>query len=77
MSIQAAVVLAAGKGTRMNSRVPKVLHSICGKSMIALIVDAINGAGLGVPLVIVPSDSRSIQNDLGENVTYVTQHMPI
>ena len=77
MSIQSAVVLAAGKGTRMNSRVPKVLHRICGKSMIGLIVDAISDAGLGVPLVVVPSDSYSIQNDLGENVSYATQDLPV
>ena len=77
MSIQAAVVLAAGKGTRMNSRVPKVLHRICGKTMIGLIVDAINGAGLGVPLVVVSSDSHSVQNDLGENVSYAIQDQPM
>lgn len=77
MSIQAAVVLAAGKGTRMKSRVPKVLHRICGKSMIGLIVDAVSDAGLGVPLVVVPSDSHSIQNDLGENVSYATQDLPV
>ena len=33
------VVLAAGKGTRMHSRLPKVLHKVCGKPMISYVVD--------------------------------------
>ena len=34
------IILAAGAGTRMRSTQPKVLHKICGKSMIDLILDS-------------------------------------
>ena len=36
----AVVVLAAGKGTRMRSEVPKVLHELCGRSMLAWVLNA-------------------------------------
>src|SRR5215218_10138053 len=36
----AVVVLAAGEGTRMKSRTPKVLHEICGRSLVGHVVSA-------------------------------------
>ncbi|MEP0175180.1 MAG: bifunctional UDP-N-acetylglucosamine diphosphorylase/glucosamine-1-phosphate N-acetyltransferase GlmU [Paraglaciecola sp.] len=39
------VVLAAGKGTRMKSRLPKVLHPIGGKAMVQHIIDTVNELG--------------------------------
>ena len=36
-----AVVLAAGKGTRMKSNLPKVMHNVAGKPMIAWIIEAL------------------------------------
>ena len=36
----AVVVLAAGKGTRMKSALPKVLHQVAGKAMVQHVVDA-------------------------------------
>jgi bifunctional UDP-N-acetylglucosamine pyrophosphorylase/glucosamine-1-phosphate N-acetyltransferase len=41
----AAVVLAAGKGTRMNSSLPKVLHQVAGKSMLDWVLDAVESVG--------------------------------
>ena len=35
------VVLAAGKGTRMHSKLPKVLHKIAGKPMVQHVIDAV------------------------------------
>lgn len=35
-----AIVLAAGLGTRMHSRLPKVLHALCGRPMLAFVLDA-------------------------------------
>ncbi|MGH7764722.1 MAG: bifunctional UDP-N-acetylglucosamine diphosphorylase/glucosamine-1-phosphate N-acetyltransferase GlmU [Candidatus Dormibacteraceae bacterium] len=40
-----AVILAAGLGTRMRSRTPKVLHPICGRPMIDYVLDAVAEAG--------------------------------
>ncbi|HEV2216558.1 MAG TPA: NTP transferase domain-containing protein, partial [Candidatus Dormibacteraeota bacterium] len=41
-----AVILAAGHGTRMRSRIPKVLHPICGRPMIDWVLAAVTDAGV-------------------------------
>ncbi len=41
-----AVILAAGHGTRMRSRVPKVLHPLCGRPMVDWVVAALADAGV-------------------------------
>ncbi len=40
-----AVILAAGKGTRMNSDLPKVLHHVAGRPIVAWVIDACRAAG--------------------------------
>lgn len=42
----AAVILAAGKSTRMVTDLPKVLHEVCGRPMMAYVVDACREAGI-------------------------------
>ena len=50
-----AVILAAGKGTRMKSAQPKVLHRIAGAPMIAHVLDTAHAAGIGkIALVVGP-----------------------
>ncbi len=39
------VILAAGKGTRMCSRLPKVLHKIADKPMVQHVIDTVKGIG--------------------------------
>ena len=41
-----AVILAAGKGTRMNSDVPKCAHIIIDKPMVEYVYDSLSGAGI-------------------------------
>ena len=40
-----SIVLAAGEGTRMRSALPKVLHAIAGRSLLAHVLDAVRAAG--------------------------------
>ena len=47
-----AIVLAAGLGTRMKSRLPKVLHPICGRPLIDYVLDAAELATGARPLVV-------------------------
>lgn len=42
----AAIILAAGKSTRMVTDLPKVLHEVCGRPMLAYVVDACRQAGV-------------------------------
>ncbi|MGB5093955.1 MAG: bifunctional UDP-N-acetylglucosamine diphosphorylase/glucosamine-1-phosphate N-acetyltransferase GlmU [Parvibaculum sp.] len=66
-----AVVLAAGKGTRMKSRLPKGLHAIAGRPMIGHILDRVAGMGARPVLVVGPDMAavsqyaRSIAPDTG------------
>ena len=53
LSDPVAVILAAGRGVRMKSRLPKVMHPVCGKPMLAYVVDAAFGAGLRRVIVVV------------------------
>ena len=46
-----AIVLAAGEGTRMRSRLPKVLHRVGGRTMIARVLDAATTSGARVAVV--------------------------
>ncbi len=48
-----AIVLAAGKGTRMKSSRSKVLHELCGRPMLWYVLQALRGAGIGEIVVVV------------------------
>ncbi|MDA1049041.1 MAG: NTP transferase domain-containing protein [Planctomycetota bacterium] len=48
-----AVVLAAGKGTRMKSDLPKVLFEVCGRPLISYVIDALERAGVERIVVVV------------------------
>ena len=53
MSRKIAVVLAAGKGTRMKSELPKVLIEICGRPMIEYVLDSLAQVGFDRVAVVV------------------------
>lgn len=70
-----ALIMAAGEGTRMRSDLPKVLHPVCGRLMIAWPVLAARSAGVGRVAVIV-SPHRDLGDALPEDVETVVQPEP-
>ena len=48
-----AIVLAAGKGTRMCSELPKVLHPVFGKPVLGYVLEVLAGAGIKNPYVVI------------------------
>jgi bifunctional UDP-N-acetylglucosamine pyrophosphorylase / glucosamine-1-phosphate N-acetyltransferase len=64
MSEAIAIILAAGKGKRMASELPKVLVPVCGRPMIRYVVDAVRQAGLSRMLVVVGYRSELVRQDL-------------
>ncbi len=57
----AAVVLAAGKGTRMRSEKAKVAHRVCGQAMIEHVLDAAEAAGIVESIVVVGHKKEEVQ----------------
>ncbi len=69
-----AVILAAGEGTRMKSRMAKVLHQVCGKSMIRHVVGAVKEAGFEKIIVVIGHQAEAVRADLdGEGVLFALQ----
>ncbi len=60
----AAVVLAAGNGTRMNSELPKVLHKVCGRELLNLVIDASISAGIHQISVVIPENNPLFIEDV-------------
>ncbi|HEX4953005.1 MAG TPA: NTP transferase domain-containing protein [Thermoanaerobaculia bacterium] len=58
---RAAVVLAAGKGTRMRSELPKVLHPVAGRPLLAWVIDAARAAGCSPIVVVVGHGAEAVR----------------
>lgn len=73
MSKATAVVLAAGKGTRMKSSLPKVLHTICGKPMVEHVLDATREAGVEKNIVVIGYGAEKVEEALSQQAQFVYQ----
>lgn len=71
--MRSAIVLAAGKGTRMKSSLCKVMHPCANKPMIGHIVSALKKAKVDRIVVVVGHDAESVKDYLKDEVTYATQ----
>lgn len=67
------VILAAGMGTRIKSDLPKVLHRVCGRPLVAYVVDAARDLTGTRPLVVVGYGAEQVRQALGESADTVLQ----
>jgi len=65
--------MAAGEGTRMKSRLPKVLHKICGRAMIEHVIEAAKGVSTEDPVIVIGHGRDKIRDYLGQSVRYAVQ----
>jgi bifunctional UDP-N-acetylglucosamine pyrophosphorylase/glucosamine-1-phosphate N-acetyltransferase len=71
------VVLAAGLGTRMKSSKPKVLHELCGRPMLAYVLDAAQDAGRRRPLVVYSPATAAITEVFADRADFALQGTPL
>lgn len=78
--VAAVVIMAAGAGTRMRSAIPKVLHRIAGKSMVALAIDTADALSPDRLVVVVGHQRELVTEHLAEiapHVTIAVQERPL
>ncbi|MGL4655703.1 MAG: bifunctional UDP-N-acetylglucosamine diphosphorylase/glucosamine-1-phosphate N-acetyltransferase GlmU [Sarcina sp.] len=69
-----AIILAAGQGTRIKSKLPKVLHKACGKEMVNHVIDTIRAAELNEVNVIIGKGAELVkERTASRNVSYSLQ----
>ena len=75
MSRIKAVILAAGKGTRMKSELPKVLHEACGKPMVEYSIEAAHAAGAEYSdiCLVIGHKAELVKETVKEPVEFVLQ----
>lgn len=69
----AAIILAAGKGTRMKSALPKVLHPVGGRPMLGHVLQAVQEAGADQSVVVAGFGSEQVATYVGNEATLVLQ----
>ena len=73
MTNQYAIVLAAGKGTRMKSKLYKVLHPVCGKPMVQHVIDHVKNLGIDKIVTIVGHGAELVKEQLGNESEFALQ----
>jgi len=69
----AALVLAAGKSTRMKSKTPKTLHKLLGKPIIHFLLEAVQEAGVERTILVVGHQADAVKELVGPEYEYVLQ----
>ena len=78
MEVWAGVVMAAGRGTRMKSKVPKIFHKLCGRELVSYSVEALRCAGISrIVAIVSPENEEGLKDLLGDSVEYVIQTEPL
>lgn len=73
MTNTAIVLLAAGQGTRMNSKYQKILHEVGGKPMVLHLFEAAEAVANVPPVVVVGPGGDGVRQLLGDRASYVVQ----
>ena len=75
MAERVAIILAAGVSSRMNTQLPKVLHEVCGRPMLAYVLDVCREIGLEKMYVVVGFGNEQVRERFGdtEDVVWVSQ----
>ncbi|KMY48159.1 bifunctional UDP-N-acetylglucosamine diphosphorylase/glucosamine-1-phosphate N-acetyltransferase GlmU [Peribacillus loiseleuriae] len=68
-----AVILAAGQGTRMKSKLYKVLHPVCGKPMVQHVVDQVSQLQVEEIVTVTGHGAEKVQEQLGSACVYALQ----
>ena len=68
------IILAAGKGTRMNSDVPKALTPLGGKAMLEYVVDTATQFNQKKPIVVIGYKGNEVKNQLSDTCNYIVQN---
>ena len=69
-----SIILAAGEGTRMKSKVPKVLHKVCGKPILEYVIDASKNANVEKSYIIVGHGGEKVKEEFKDHdITFKTQ----
>ncbi len=61
-----AIILAAGKSTRMKSVLPKVVHEVCGRPMVEYVIDAVRAAGVSRIVLVVGHGADTVRGLLSD-----------
>lgn len=75
MADRVAIILAAGVSSRMNTQLPKVLHEVCGRPMLAYVLDACRGVGVQKLYVVVGFGADQVEAAFAEadDVVWIEQ----
>ena len=73
MSNRFAIILAAGQGTRMKSKLYKVLHTVCGKSMVQHVLDQVSSLDVQEIVTVVGHGAEQVQSEVGRKSQFALQ----
>ena len=69
----ASIILAAGKGTRMKSKIPKVLHKVSGKSLVWHVCQAASYIGIKENIIVIGHQAGEVETEMGGKYKYALQ----
>ncbi|UDM31938.1 bifunctional UDP-N-acetylglucosamine diphosphorylase/glucosamine-1-phosphate N-acetyltransferase GlmU [Lentilactobacillus laojiaonis] len=73
MPTRNTIILAAGKGTRMKSKVYKVLHRICGKTMVDHVLTQVEKTNMDNIVTVVGYGAEAVEENIGDRAKFVVQ----